>query len=85
MYKGFKPMSVKEKKTTYGGWAAFAVIGALIPILLNSVVSTVASIKMMGSSKGSVKYQGLESHWENSKSNSNKVSPKSVETFVYAY
>jgi len=52
MIKGFEKLDNKTKDETYGGNALFMV---LIPMVLQAVVTTVASIKSMFSDKGSIK------------------------------
>ena len=62
--KGFTELTMKEKEEQYGGWAWLATAA---PIFLQAIMTAVSAYKMISSEKGSVKYDGVDSHWENQK------------------
>ena len=61
MIEGFKKMDTKKQESYYGGWAWLV---ALTPLLLQSVVTTVASIKSIFSDKGSIKGKDISATWD---------------------
>ncbi len=58
---GFTKLSQDEKEQTYGGWAWLV---AMLPLLMQSVVTTVASIKSIFSEKGSIKGKDISASWD---------------------
>lgn len=81
--KGFKKMSLKSQENNYGGWAWLA---TAIPLMLQTIMTAVSTYKMIESSKGSVKYNGADAHWENkeSKTKSSHTTSK-THTVFYAF
>ncbi len=77
--KGFKKLSYEKQINTYGGWAWLATAA---PLVMQLVLTAVSTYKMLSSDKGSVKYQGADSKWDNSSSSSK--SSKTEHTF-YAF
>ncbi|MCK5807292.1 MAG: hypothetical protein KAG91_02775 [Mycoplasmataceae bacterium] len=63
MKQGFNKMSVKRQEQEYGGWAWLI---AMVPLLLQTIMTGVSSYKMLTSKKGSVKFDGADSKWDDS-------------------
>ena len=84
---GFVKLNKEEKNETYGGWAWLI---ALVPLLIQAVITTVASIKTLTSDgNGSIKTSAtgaVEAHWSDDSgksSNKSKATPKSVVYYAY--
>ena len=88
--EGFTKMNKEARDQTYGGWAWLI---ALVPMLIQSIVTTVAAIKTLTTDgKGSIKTSStgsVEAHWDDapdSKTGAKKASTKgSTNTVYYAY
>lgn len=84
MIEGFQKMSNQKKETYYGGWAWLV---ALTPLLLQSVVTTVASIKSIFSSKGSIKVKDISATWDDRATTTStkitKEAPQTINYFAY--
>ena len=63
MKQGFNKMSIKRQETEYGGWAWLV---AMVPLLIQSIMTGVSSYKMLTSKKGSVKFDGADAKWDDS-------------------
>ena len=86
--KDFKKMSLEKQEDNYGGWAWLV---AAIPLLVQSIFTAISSFKMIESSKGSVKYNGVDAKWDNdaevkanSSSSSNRRSSGSGHSILYS-
>ncbi|WKX02329.1 hypothetical protein [Candidatus Mycoplasma mahonii] len=81
--QGFTKLSQEEQETTYGGWAWLV---AMIPMLVQTTVTAVASFKSIFSDKGSIKGENIQAAWDN-KPSSTTSSKKTGTTNVsyYAY
>ncbi len=79
----FKELNQKQLEATSGGF--WQLIALALPFIMQSVSQTVASIKMITSDSGSVKYQGYESKWESEAPKTSKASDSAAKQIVYAY
>ena len=80
MINGFKKMEVQKQENYYGGWAWLV---ALTPLLLQSVVTTVASIKSIFSDKGSIKGKDISATWDDREVASPKAQTEAPQTINY--
>ncbi|MCK5945945.1 MAG: hypothetical protein KAG04_01600 [Mycoplasmataceae bacterium] len=84
----FVKLNSEEKNETYGGWAWLI---ALVPLMIQAIVTTVAAIKTLVShGDGSIKTSAtgaVEAHWSDksgkAKKGSAKAAPKSVVYYAY--
>ena len=89
--EGFTKMNKEAQDQTYGGWAWLI---ALVPMLIQSIVTTVAAIKTLTTDgKGSIKTSStgsVEAHWDDgpdSKTASKRTAATKgpTNTVYYAY
>lgn len=82
--QGFTKMSVKEKEETYGGWAWLI---AMIPMLVQTVITATASFKSIFSEKGTIKGKDVAATWDNTHGASSTKAGKQQQIHVsyYAY
>ncbi|MCK5866791.1 MAG: hypothetical protein KAG14_00165 [Mycoplasmataceae bacterium] len=76
MRQGFKKMPIERQEIEYGGWAWLV---AMVPLLIQSIMTGVSSYKMLTSKKGSVKFSGADAKWDDSsgrKASAKKTSKK---------
>ena len=88
MKHGFKPLSKFKQKHTYGGYSWMPIMVATLPMILETLTHAVASFKIIGSTKGSVKYRGYQSSWEEKVSKEKVISKQpdsKIQNHIYAY
>lgn len=77
-----RKLTTKEKEENYGGWAWLA---TAIPLLLQTIMTTVSAYKMLSTNKGSVKYDGADAHWEDKQPTGSKHTTKEPKHVFYTF
>ena len=79
--KGFEKMSTHQQEQSYGGWAWLV---ALVPIMIQSIMTAVTAYKLLTSDNGSAKYNGADVKWSDNKESTGKSSTKTNHV-IYAF
>lgn len=80
MQRNYKKMSQTQKDNIYGGWGWLVVA---MPFVLQSIVTTISSIKVMFTDNGSFKHGPVQSTWSTNKEP--KKPNVNIKEYFYAF